>query len=124
MEDYPRDLAEFERRFATEEACRAYLAQLRWPEGFRCPKCGGRKTWPVGRVLVECAACGRQTSVTAGTILQDTRTPLALIEYRYDVPFKFTGTINKVTFNLGEEKLTAEEQEIVHKALAQARDEL
>jgi arylsulfatase len=55
---------------------------------------------------------------------QDTRTPLALIEYRYDSPFKFTGKINKVTFNLGEEKLTAEEQEIVHKALARARDEL
>ena len=55
---------------------------------------------------------------------QDTRTPLALIEYRYDVPFKFTGTINKVTFNLGDEKLTAEEQEVVHKALAKARDEL
>ena len=46
---------------------------------------------------------------------QDTRTPLALIEYRYDTPFKFTGKINKVTFNLGDEKLTAEEQEIVHK---------
>ena len=42
---------------------------------------------------------------------QDTRTPLALIEYRYDSPFRFTGKINKVTFNLGEEKLTAEEQE-------------
>jgi len=55
---------------------------------------------------------------------QDTRTPLALIEYRYDVPFKFTGRINKVTFNLGEEKLTAEEQEVVHKALAKARDQL
>ena len=55
---------------------------------------------------------------------QDTRTPLALIEYRYDSPFRFTGKINKVTFNLGEEKLTAEEQEIVHKALARARDEL
>jgi len=55
---------------------------------------------------------------------QDTRTPLALIEYRYDVPFKFTGKINKVTFNLGDEKLTAEEQETVHKALARARDEL
>ena len=55
---------------------------------------------------------------------QDTRTPLALVEYRYDVPFKFTGKINKVTFNLGDEKLTAEEQEVVHKALAQARDEL
>ncbi len=55
---------------------------------------------------------------------QDTRTPLALIEYRYDTPFKFTGKINKVTFNLGDEKLTAEEQEAVHKALARARDEL
>jgi len=55
---------------------------------------------------------------------QDTRTPLALIEYRYDSPFRFTGKINKVTFNLGEEKLTAEEQAIVHKALARARDEL
>ena len=28
-------------------------------------------------------------------------------EYRYDVPFKFTGKINRVTFNLGEEQLTA-----------------
>jgi arylsulfatase len=31
---------------------------------------------------------------------QDTRTPLALIEYRYDVPFKFTGKIDKLTFKL------------------------
>src|ERR1041384_5188970 len=76
MEDFPRNLAEFERRFATDEACRAYLVQLRWPDGFRCPKCGGTKAWPVGATLLECAACGRQTSVTAGTIFQDTRTPL------------------------------------------------
>ena len=55
---------------------------------------------------------------------QDTRTPLALIEYRYDVPFKFTGTINKLTFNLGPDQLTAEEREELHKALARARDEL
>ncbi len=45
-------------------------------------------------------------------------------EYRYDVAFKFTGKIDLVTFNVGEEKLTAEEQEVVHKALARARDEL
>jgi len=31
---------------------------------------------------------------------QDTLTPLALIEYRYDVPFKFTGKIDKLTFKL------------------------
>ena len=76
MEDYPRSLAEFERRFATADACRAYLVQLRWPDGFCCPKCGASKALPVQSVLLECAACGRQTSVTAGTIFQDTRTPL------------------------------------------------
>jgi transposase-like protein/ribosomal protein L37AE/L43A len=76
VEDYPRTLAEFEARFATEAACRAYLAELRWPDGFRCPKCGGTKAWPVRTVLWQCVGCGRQTSVTAGTVFQDTRTPL------------------------------------------------
>ena len=37
---------------------------------------------------------------------QDTRTPLALIEYRYDVPFKFTGKIDKLTFKLEPEQNT------------------
>src|SRR4029077_18903152 len=37
---------------------------------------------------------------------QDTRTPLALIEYRYDVPFKFTGRIDKLTFKLEPEQDT------------------
>ena len=35
VEDYPRDLLEFEARFASEGACRDYLSALRWPEGFR-----------------------------------------------------------------------------------------
>lgn len=52
------------------------MAQLRWPGGFCCPHCGGGKAWPVRDVLWECSACGTQTSVTAGTIFQDTRTPL------------------------------------------------
>lgn len=77
-EDYPRNLPEFERRFATEEACRQYLVALRWPGGFSCPRCGGRRAWPVIRHLLMCAACQHQTSVTAGTILQDTRKPLTL----------------------------------------------
>lgn len=75
LEEYPRDLMELEANFATEEACRAYLARLRWPSGFRCPRCGSEKAWPV-RGLWECAGCGCQTSVTAGTIFQDTRIPL------------------------------------------------
>ena len=76
VEDYPQTQGEFATRFSSEEACRAYLTQLRWPEGFRCPACGAAKAWPVRAVLWQCAACGRQTSVTAGTIFQDTRLPL------------------------------------------------
>ena len=78
MEDYPRDLLEFEARFASEEACRDYLSALRWPEGFRCPGCGHERAWPVRKVWFECARYGRQTSVTSGTIFQDTRKPLRL----------------------------------------------
>ncbi|MCL5744906.1 MAG: IS1595 family transposase [Acidobacteria bacterium] len=78
MEDYPRNLAEFEARFSTEAACREYLVRLRWPDGFRCLRCGGRKTWPLCGVLLQCAGCSYQSSVTAGTIFQDTRKPLSL----------------------------------------------
>ena len=78
MEDFPRDLLEFEARFSTEAACRKYLFRLRWPEGFSCPRCGGRKTWPLHGVRLQCAGCDYQSSVTAGTIFQDTRKPLTL----------------------------------------------
>jgi len=76
-EDYPRSLGEFEERFCSEAACRAYLRKLRWPDGFRCPSCGGQRGWPVGRGdLMECSTCHRQTSITAGTIFEGTRKPL------------------------------------------------
>ena len=75
VEEYPRNLTELEASFGTDEACRAYLARLRWPTGFVCPRCGSAKAWPV-RDLWECGGCGCQTSVTAGTIFQDTQTPL------------------------------------------------
>jgi len=40
MEDYPRTLADFEKRFRSEEACRDYLFRVRWPEGFAAPVAG------------------------------------------------------------------------------------
>lgn len=72
MEDFPQDLLEFEARFSTEAACREYLFRLRWPEGFCCPRCGGRKGWPKSGFLLQCSGCDYQSSVTAGTIFQDT----------------------------------------------------
>jgi hypothetical protein len=70
---------EFQERFASEVACLEYLAASRWPEGFVCPGCGGRRAWVLERRhLWECAACHAQTSVTAGTVMHGTRTPLRL----------------------------------------------
>jgi len=78
MEDYPKTLIEFEERFRTEEACIEYLFKLRWPEGFRCPRCRHSEAWHIRRGLYKCAHCRFETSVTAGTIFQDTRKPLRL----------------------------------------------
>jgi transposase-like protein len=77
--DFPRTLAEFQARFRDEAACRAYLAACRWPEGYRCPRCQHPEAYELGlRDLWQCKACGGQTSVTAGTVLHRTRTPLTL----------------------------------------------
>lgn len=78
MEDYPRTILDFESRFATEEACHEYLVQLRWPDGFRCPRCGHRRSWTTKRGRYRCRQCDYQASATAGTIFQDTRKPLRL----------------------------------------------
>ena len=71
MVDRPRSLPEFEARFPDDAACARWLFEKRWPDGFRCPACGHDKGWELGRgtLLVECARCHRQTSVTARTVL-------------------------------------------------------
>ena len=79
MEYYPRDLPRLERRFSNEAGYRAYLFQLRWPDGFCCPRCGDQRAWPASDLLWECAACHRQVSVTAGRIFQDRRVPAGLL---------------------------------------------
>lgn len=75
MGDYPRNLRELDARFATEDACREYLAALRWPDGFRCPRCAGSEAWRTGGLL-RCAECQYKASLTAGTIFEGTRKPL------------------------------------------------
>lgn len=75
-EDYPRTLLELEQRFSNEETCKQYLFALRWPEGFACPRCGGKAVWPMRRGLWLCGKCRYQVSVTAGTVFQDSHLPL------------------------------------------------
>ncbi len=74
---YPRNVADFNRMFPDEDACVAYLAACRWPDGLRCPRCGHDEAFALPRRrLWQCKACGHQTSVTAGTVMHRTRTPL------------------------------------------------
>jgi transposase-like protein len=76
--DYPGSTGEFLAWFGTDDACRDYLAWLRWPEGFVCDRCGNLGGWIVGDGRWKCTACSHRTSVTAGTVFDRTRTPLTV----------------------------------------------
>jgi transposase-like protein len=70
---------DFQERFPDDAACLQYLAASRWPEGFRCPACGSERAWVLERRhLWECAECHHQASVTAGTVMHGSHTPLRL----------------------------------------------
>lgn len=74
-------LPDFFARFGTETQCEAALEQARWRDGFVCPHCGGQKHSLFHRdseKLWQCSACRKQTSLTAGTILEATRLPLTV----------------------------------------------
>ena len=73
---YPKTPLELEESFHDDAACRAYLEEIRWPDGFRCPSCDHLKGLAVRRNLWRCKACGRESSVTVGTIFQDSKLPL------------------------------------------------
>jgi transposase-like protein len=74
---FPRSLSQFQAWFSTDEACLRYLLDSRWPEGYRCPRCGHDEAYELAtRALRKCQRCGYQASVTAGTVLHATRLPL------------------------------------------------
>lgn len=76
--DYPRTFQEFRDWFAHDSDCVEFLEQLRWPDGFVCPDCASPDGWRISqRQMWMCAACGRKTSVTAGTIFHRSHTPLS-----------------------------------------------
>ena len=75
---YPGNYAAMRAWFPDDAACRDYLDWLRWPAGFRCPSCDCTTCWELGRGERRCTNCRRRVSRTAGTIFQDTRTPLTV----------------------------------------------
>lgn len=75
--DYPHTYRGFVEMFPDDVACEAYLAKLRWPEGFVCPACKSSVApWQSSRGRLACPRCRHRTTVCAGTIFDKTRTPL------------------------------------------------
>ena len=71
-------LQEFISQYGSEQKCRQALMKWRWPHGFQCPKCGHDQYYELNtRLLFQCKQCRTQTSVTAGTIFDSTKLPLA-----------------------------------------------
>ena len=75
--DYPRTFEEMDDWFRSDDGCRDYIHRLRWPDGFVCRHCGViGEPWVMARGVFRCRACDGETSLTAGTVFQDTRKPL------------------------------------------------
>jgi len=64
-------------RFGSEDKCHAYLEELRWPDGVKCPRCSSTKISRIkARRQFDCDGCRYQFSVRVGTVLQDSKLPL------------------------------------------------
>ena len=76
--DKPLSRTAFAAKFPDNAACARHLISLRWPKGFVCPHCPSRKGWELKTkpFTFECAVCGKQTSVTAGTVMHRSKLPL------------------------------------------------
>ena len=74
-------MSAFFERYGTGSLCAAALERARWPDGFRCPCCGGAAHCLLrggARKVFQCNACRHQTSLIAGTVLQGTKLPLTV----------------------------------------------
>jgi len=75
----PDNQLEFEKMFTKEEQCIEYLSQIRFREGYNCPKCDHNDFWFNARGLIICKKCKYELSVTAGTIFHRSKLPLTTI---------------------------------------------
>lgn len=71
------NLPELIERFGSEDKCHAYLEELRWPDGVRCPRCDSDKISRIAkRRQFDCDGCRYQFSVRVGTLFHDSKLPL------------------------------------------------
>lgn len=74
---FPKTLGEFQRMFSAEESCRQYLFDMRWPNGFCCPKCKqSGDPWPMANHYLRCRHCRSRISLLSGTMMEGSHKPL------------------------------------------------
>jgi transposase-like protein/IS1 family transposase len=77
---------QFNRQFPTDEACKAYIVQRRWPNGVHCPRCQRQERVYALKTPFRWTCCnadcggrkGYRFSVTTGTIFSDTKVSLRI----------------------------------------------
>jgi transposase-like protein len=77
---FPRSLPEFQKLFPDDAACAIYLEKIRWPQGFACPSCseaGDPARISTRPTVLRCRKCRAEARLTAGTVIQDSHTPLS-----------------------------------------------
>ena len=77
-EKYPKDFQEFLAQFPDDNACWHYLIDTRWAEGYVCTHCQSKKYWLTAKHKIHCSDCGKEFSITSGTIFQESKKPLLL----------------------------------------------
>lgn len=91
----PQTIAQFFQRFPSDEACLQHLFDVRFGQGYACPKCERDSNWY--RIKAErafsCQWCGHHLHPTVGTPFEKSRTSLQLWFYAI---FLFTTTRNGV----------------------------
>jgi hypothetical protein len=76
---FPKSLRDFQRLFPDDARCAAYLEGAKWPKGFVCPHCqekGEPFRMATRTAVLTCRKCRKQTSLTVGTVMQRTHSPL------------------------------------------------
>jgi transposase-like protein len=77
-EKYPQNFQEFLVQFPDEKSCWQYLIDIRWPDGYVCPGCDSVNYWVTSKHKIHCSSCGKEFSITSGTIFQESKKPLLL----------------------------------------------
>ena len=78
---FPKSLPDFQRLFPDDAACARYLEKIRFRAGFECPHCNAKGE--PGRIqtrphVLRCRACRKETRLMAGTVMQDSHTPMSV----------------------------------------------